>query len=138
MFFWNQRGSLYQTLSHAESLVVATGRDFKHRKSADLGDVLRLFDIGDLCAQFHISETKGAGAGATGQIDRIVRGVDRAPGQNGVKLHPGNGTPVELESRTRGISFHRSSVCTAENVELVMVQIYRNRIVGLVRWPLRP
>jgi hypothetical protein len=37
-------GKLVPNLSHAESPAIATGRDFKHRKSADLGNAANPFE----------------------------------------------------------------------------------------------
>jgi hypothetical protein len=67
---------------------------------------------------------KAFGSSSAGKIDRIVRWRDRAP--------------VELDSRSRGIDFRRRPVHAAEDVKLVMVQIDRHGIVGLIRRPLRP
>ena len=55
-----------------------------------------------------------------------------------MQLHSGNGAPVELEGRPSRIDFRRRSIHTAEDVELVVMQVDRNRIVGLKRRPLRP
>jgi hypothetical protein len=55
------QGNFVPNLSHAESLVVASGRYFKHRKGADLGNILRFFDDGDLGAQFHVGEPNALG-----------------------------------------------------------------------------
>jgi hypothetical protein len=48
-----------------QSFVVPTGRQFKHRKRADLGNVFRLFDDCALGADFHVGEAKGRRANAT-------------------------------------------------------------------------
>lgn len=54
-----------------------------------------------------------------------------------MELHAGNSTPVELKGGAGGIHLNRSAVGAAEDVELVVMQIDGNRIVGLVRRPLR-
>ena len=55
-----------------------------------------------------------------------------------MELHAGKRAPVELEGRPRGVHLRRSAVHAAEDVELVVMQIDRNRIVGLVGRALRP
>lgn len=126
------QGNFVPNFSHTESLRVAAGRQLEHSKRADLGNVLRFFDEGDLGAGFHIGVAEGGGANAAGCVDRVIGGINGAPGGDDVELHPGNGTPVELEGRTGGINFLRRSIHSAENVELVMVQVDRHRIVDLV------
>ena len=54
-----------------------------------------------------------------------------------MKLYTGNGAPVELEGRTRRIQLGRRAVDAAEDVELIVMQVDRDRVVGLIRRPLR-
>ena len=46
--------------------------------------------------------------------------------------------PVELDGWSSGVDFRRGPVHAAEDVELVVVQVDRHRIVGLIRRSLRP
>ena len=91
-----------------------------------------------LAPSLHIRVAEGGRANAGRGVDRVIGWVDSAPGRDDVELHPGNRAPVELEGRTNGIDFRRRSIHAPEDVELVMVQVHRNRIVGLKRRPLRP
>src|ERR1017187_4729881 len=131
-------GNFVPNLSHAESLVVVPGWYFKHSKGADLGNVLRFFDEGDLGAQFRVGDTEGARSRSARQVNGIVRREDTSYWNYGVQLHSGKGAPVELESRPSRVDFRRRARDTAEDIELVVMQVDRNWIVGLKRRPLRP
>ena len=132
------QGKFVPDLSHAKSPVVATGRQFKHNKGPDLRDVLGLFDDGDLRAHFRVNHTECTRPCPTGRINWVIRWSDYAQGQDGVQLYPWNGAPIELDSRARGVCLHRRAVRTAEDVELVVVQVHRHRIVSLIRRALCP
>ena len=54
-----------------------------------------------------------------------------------MELHAGKRAPVELEGRPGGVHLCRSAVDAAEDVELVVMQIDRNGVVGLVGRALR-
>ena len=77
------------------------------------------------------------GPGAAGKIDGIVRRSHDAPGKNGVQLHARKCAPVELEGRAGGVDFRRGAVDAAEDVELVVVQVDGDGIVGLIGRALR-
>jgi len=135
--FLQPEGQFVPDLSHAEAPGVTACGHLKHGEAADLGNVWVLLDESDLGAQFHIGEAESAGPGAAWQIDGIVGGRDLAPGQDGMKLNAGNHAPVELEGRADGVDLCGGSIDAAEDVELVMAVVDRDRIVGLERRALR-
>ena len=74
--FLQPERELVPDLADAETVDVVAGGHLKHGEAADLGNVFRLFDEGDLRAQFHIRKSKGAGACAAGGIvDNDVRAL---------------------------------------------------------------
>src|ERR1017187_1843865 len=131
-------GEFVPDLPYAETFVRVPGRHLKHGEATDLRNVLRLLDESNLCAQFDVCEPESAGTGAAGEIHRIVGRKDAAQGKDRVKLHPRNRAPVKLEGRSSRVDLRRSSVYSTKDVELIVMQVHRNRIVGLVRWPLPP
>src|SRR5580658_10302992 len=125
-------------LSNTEPLVIVSSRHFKHGEGSDLRDIFGFFDDGEFYAQFHVGETKRARTRSTRQVNGIVRREDASPREYGVQLHPRNCAPVELESWPRGVDFCRRAIDAAEDVELVVMQVDRHRIVSLIRGSLRP
>ena len=99
--------------------------------------MLRLLDERDFDAQFHVGESKLSRTCASGEIDRIIRRSHDAPGQDGVQLYAGKCAPVKLEGRPGGIHLCGGAIDAAEDVELVVMEIDRDGIVGLVGWALR-
>ena len=92
----------------------------------------------NLHAQFRIYQSKSIGARASGEVNRVVRRCDGAPGQNRVKLYSRQRAPVELKSRPCRVDLRSGPVHRAEDVELVVMQVNRHRIIDLKRRPLRP
>src|SRR5271157_3263602 len=124
--------------SNSEPFVRVPCRHFKHGECADLRKMSFLFDDGEFHAQFHVIEAKRAWARSSGKVNGIVRWKDASPGKYGVQLHPGYGPPVEFKSRTGRVDFRRCAANTAEDIELVVMQVDRHRIVSLIRRTLRP
>src|ERR1035441_3006798 len=48
-----------------------------------------------------------------------------------MKLHVGNGSPVEFECRTNRTIFTRSSIYGPEDIRFVLTEVYLCRVVGL-------
>lgn len=55
-----------------------------------------------------------------------------------MQLYSRNGASVELEGGTNRINFGGRSIHSSKDVELIVVQLNRNRIVGLKRGALCP
>ena len=114
-------GDFVPNLSHTESVVVVPRRYFEYNKGADLGDVFRFFDEGDLGAQFHVGEAEGARSRPAGQVNRIVRRENTSRGKYGVQFHSWNSTPVELQGGPGGVDFGGCAIDTAKDIELVVM-----------------